>query len=138
MSDTFTVGPADPASASASRPSRPAAAQDEEIVFTRVLKLFNITVAVITIAFAIYCYFGFRPPTGTIFSFDDPCMFILPGYVALSGLIILAVETETKIVHRNMSFLLNYIGRGLFNIYVALLCLSMVIEVASKDPQRSD
>lgn len=113
------VGPADPQKAAPSR--------DEEVVFTKVLKIFNITISIITIAFSVYCYFGFSPSTtGGGFNIDDPSMIILPGYVALSGLIILAVESEAKIVHRNMSFLLNYIGRGIYNIYVGLLCLAMV------------
>jgi hypothetical protein len=38
----------------------------------------------------VYCYFGFKPSTQEL-SFDDPSMIILPGYVALSGIMILLV-----------------------------------------------
>lgn len=100
--------------------------KDENATFTKLLKMFNIVIAAITIAFGVYCYFGFRPNASDLLDLTDPSVFILPGYVALSGLIILAVETETKLIHRNMSFLLNYLGRGFFNVYVAVLCLAMV------------
>lgn len=37
-----------------------------------------------------------------------------------------------------MSFLLNYIGRGVFNIYVGLICLAMVLANLNADQGRPD
>jgi len=89
MSNTVAVGPANPEDSGSKSVGR-----DEEVVFTKVLKMFNIAISLITIGFSVYCYFGFSPTTTDgKFSLDDPSMLILPGYVALSGLIILAVET---------------------------------------------
>lgn len=65
--------------------------KDENATFTKLLKMFNIVIAAITIAFGVYCYFGFRPNEKDLLDLTDPSIFILPGYVALSGLIILAV-----------------------------------------------
>ena len=50
---------------------------------------------------------------------------ILPGYISFSGLIILLIECNIKIIVRNMRFLYNFFGRGLFNIYVGVMPLSM-------------
>lgn len=51
---------------------------------------------------------------------------ILPAYIAVSGLLILLIECNIGIIIRNMRFLYNFIGRGLFNIYVGVMPLSLV------------
>lgn len=53
-------------------------------------------------------------------------MTVLPAYVALAGLIILAVEFNIRLIVRNMKFLYHYLGRGIFNVYVGVLCFAMV------------
>lgn len=52
--------------------------------------------------------------------------YIMPGYIALSGLIILAIEIHIGIICRNMKFLYNYFGRGFFNIYVGVMPLTLL------------
>jgi uncharacterized membrane protein len=63
-------------------------------------------------------------------------MTVLPAYVALAGLIILAMEFNIKFVVRNLKFLFHYMGRGIFNIYVGILCLAMVWEMDNIDKKR--
>ena len=60
--------------------------------------------------------------------FDNPSVIVLPAYVALSGLIILCVECNVKFIVRNMKFLFHYFGRGIFNVYVGILCFAIVRE----------
>ena len=93
--------------------------------FTQVVRFFNILLATTIVGFGIYWYFGFKSGGGATL-LDDPSMLILPGYVALSGLIILGVEFNIRLVVRNMRFLHHYLGRGVFNIYVGLLCFALV------------
>lgn len=52
--------------------------------------------------------------------------FILPAYIAFSGLVILLIECNIKIIVRNMRFLYNFFGRGFFNIYVGVMPLSLL------------
>jgi hypothetical protein len=52
--------------------------------------------------------------------------FILPGYIVLSGLIILSVEMHIGFICRNMKFLYNYFGRGFFNIYAGIMPLALI------------
>jgi hypothetical protein len=77
------------------------------------------------IAFSVYSYIGNNYEKKPSF-FDDPSLVVLPAYIALSGLIILAVECNIKIIVRNMKFLFHYLGRGIFNIYVGILCYALV------------
>lgn len=50
----------------------------------------------------------------------------MPGYIVFSGLIILAIEMHIKFICRNMKFLYNFFGRGLFNIYVGIMPLNLL------------
>lgn len=50
----------------------------------------------------------------------------MPGYIIFSGLIILAIEMRFKFIRKNMKFLYNYFGRGLFNIYVGIMPLNLL------------
>lgn len=59
----------------------------------------------------------------------------MPGYIAISGLIILAIEMHIKVICRNMRFLYNYLGRGLFNIYVGVMPLTLID--TNKDTKQS-
>lgn len=52
--------------------------------------------------------------------------YILPGYIGLSGIIMLAIEMHIKVMIRNMKFLYNYIGRGFFNIYAGVMPLTLL------------
>lgn len=51
---------------------------------------------------------------------------ILPGYIGVSGLLILLIECKIGFIIRNMRFLYNYFGRGLFNIYVGVMPLNLI------------
>ena len=50
----------------------------------------------------------------------------MPGYLAFSGLVIIAIEMHIGIICRNMKFLYNYFGRGFFNIYVGIMPLTLL------------
>jgi hypothetical protein len=50
----------------------------------------------------------------------------MPGYIGLSGLIILLIECRIGFMVRSMSFFYNYFGRGLFNIYAGVMPLMLV------------
>jgi hypothetical protein len=52
--------------------------------------------------------------------------YILPGYIGISGLIILSIEMHIQYICKNMKFLYNYFGRGFFNIYVGIMPLNML------------
>lgn len=81
------------------------------------------------VGFSIYCYVGYKDSDNVPPFLNDPSMTVLPAYVALAGLIILAVEFNIKVIVRNMKFLYHYFGRGIFNIYVGVLCFAMVKHV---------
>lgn len=74
------------------------------------------------IGFGVSCYKFFDADTQKL----SLVGIILPGYIALSGLIILLIECNIGVIIRNMKFLYNFIGRGLFNIYVGVMPLSLV------------
>lgn len=77
------------------------------------------------IAYGAYCYYGFN---------DDATQkdslyligYILPGYIGLSGLIILTIQMNIGFIVRNMKFFYNYFGRGFFNIYVGTMPLTLI------------
>lgn len=89
------------------------------------LRFFNIVLSLIIIGFSIYCYVGKKIQDDHSI-FQDPSIIVLPAYVALAGLIILCVEFNIGFVVRNMKFLFHYLGRGIFNVYVGILCFAMV------------
>lgn len=86
------------------------------------LKFFNIIIGILLLAFGVYCYYGFNDQTKSLQFLG----FILPGYIVLSGLIILSVEMHIGFICRNMKFLYNYFGRGFFNIYAGIMPLALI------------
>lgn len=94
----------------------------DDAQFTSILKIFNFFVGIIVVGFGIICY--------TVFKDDTPKQnfvgFILPGYIAVSGFLILLIELNIKFIIRNMRFLYNYFGRGIFNIYVGVMPLCLI------------
>lgn len=106
----------------------------KETEFTQILRVFNVLLALAIVGFSIYCYVGFRDSENVPSFLNDPSMTVLPAYVGLAGLIILAVEFNIRLIVRNMKFLHHYFGRGIFNIYVGILCFAMVIGIT----RRSD
>ena len=76
-------------------------------------------------AFGFYCYYGFNTDAkaGNNFYLIG---YILPGYIAFSGLIILAIEMHVRFITNNMKFLYNYFGRGFFNLYVGVMPLCLL------------
>lgn len=86
------------------------------------LKFFNIIIGLGVIAFGAACYKFFNEETQNL----DFVGIILPGYISFSGLLIVLLECNIGIIIRNMKFLYNYIGRGLFNIYVGVMPLSLI------------
>jgi hypothetical protein len=52
--------------------------------------------------------------------------YIMPWYIAFSGLIVILIEFNIKIIVRNMKFLYNYIGRGFFNIYIGVMPIILI------------
>ena len=78
------------------------------------------------IAYGCYCYYDFnnqqKDSKGALYLIG----YILPGYIAFSGLIILAIEMNIGFIVRNMKFFYNYFGRGFFNIYVGIMPLTLI------------
>lgn len=86
------------------------------------MKFFNIIIGLCVIGFGISCYYYFNDDTKKL----DFVGIILPGYISFSGLIIILIECNLGFIIRNMRFLYNFIGRGLFNIYVGVMPLSLI------------
>ena len=59
--------------------------------FTTVLKFFNIVVGIAVIGFGVFCYIGGNQEDKKTKNTVDFVNLIMPGYIALSGLIILSV-----------------------------------------------
>lgn len=74
-------------------------------------------------AFAGYCYYiGIDS-----LNIDAQILkYVMPAYIGLSGLIILLIECRVAFLIRNMRFLYNYFGRGLFNIYAGAMPLMLI------------
>ena len=63
--------------------------KDNEAFFTNILKVFNIVLGVLQMGFGVYCYYGFTSEQKKQnLNFVG---YILPGYIAFSGLIILCI-----------------------------------------------
>lgn len=91
--------------------------------FTFILKIFNILVGLLLTGFGAYCYYGINHREVKSFQLIG---YIMPGYLALSGLLIMAIEMHIGFICRNMKFLYNYFGRGCFNIYVGIMPLTLL------------
>ena len=91
--------------------------------FTLILKMFNIVLGILLTAFGVYCYYGVNDEDLKNFKLIG---YIMPGYLAFSGLVILAIEMHIGFICRNMKFLYNYFGRGFFNIYVGIMPLTLL------------
>ena len=50
----------------------------------------------------------------------------MPAYIGLSGLIIVLIECKFKFMLKNLRFLYNYFGRGVFNIYAGGMPLMFI------------
>jgi hypothetical protein len=57
-------------------------------------------------------------------SISDPMHVILPFYYIVFGLLMIAAEVGAKYITEQFKFVENYIGRGLFYIFVGSLCLT--------------
>lgn len=88
------------------------------------MKIFNIFVGLIVVAFGVVCYTFFKDYTPK----QNFVGFILPGYIAVSGFLILLIELNIGFIIRNMRFLYNYFGRGIFNIYVGVMPLCLIVD----------
>lgn len=97
--------------------------KQKETQFTTVLKVFNLVLGLGVITFGVCCYKFADTTENTKLDYIG---IILPGYIALSGLIIVLIECNLKFMIRNMRFLYNFLGRGMFNIYVGVMPLCLV------------
>ncbi len=92
---------------------------------TYILKFLNLIVGTAFLAFSVYCYqYGFD--SEQLNQNAVVLRYVMPGYIGLSGLIILAIECRIGIVIKNMRFFYNYFGRGIFNIYAGVMPLTMI------------
>jgi len=62
----------------------------------------------------------------------NPISWLYPTYFALFGVMILSAQTKFPFVEENFGFLQGYLGRGIFYVYTATLCLNF------KQPHNSD
>lgn len=51
---------------------------------------------------------------------------LMPAYIGISGLIIILIECRIGFIVRNLQFLYNYFGRGLFNLYAGGMPLMFI------------
>lgn len=86
------------------------------------------------IGFGVSCYKFFDKDSKI--SEQDFVGIILPGYISFSGLLIVLIECNIGFIIRNMRFLYNFLGRGLFNIYVGVMPLSL-IRNGSQDQEQT-
>ena len=93
-----------------------------ETQFTTILKVFNILIGFLVVGFGVSCYKWFGEETSNLKIMGV----LLPAYIAFSGLVILLVECNIGFIVRNMRFLYNFIGKGLFNIYVGIMPLALL------------
>jgi len=56
-------------------------------------------------------------------SFLNPIDYIFPLYLSFFGLMMITAEVDIQWIKDYCGFLRNYVGRGIFNIYCASLCL---------------
>lgn len=61
--------------------------KDDDTQFTSVLKFFNIIIGLLVVAFGVLCYYYFNSQTKGLAYLG----LILPGYIAVSGLLILLI-----------------------------------------------
>ncbi|KAL4490289.1 hypothetical protein ABPG72_004328 [Tetrahymena utriculariae] len=79
------------------------------------LKVFNIIVSIILMIFGVFRYFNLQ------FSIDEPWIVFQPAYMILFGIILLLSELKIQFVIENLKFLSNYVGRGIFIIYLSTM-----------------
>lgn len=96
------------------------------------LRTFNIIIAILIITFSVFSYFSSDLLTPDS---KDLSLTILPFYIGFSGLLILGVEFGIGFLRRSFLFLTKMFGRGVFCIFVGLMCLCM-IRANSKDYQK--
>ena len=80
-----------------------------------VMKALSIAVGVLLIGLGIFSY--------ATLSLSDPMDVILPFYYMLFGLLMIAAEVGAKFLTGSFKFVENFMGRGLFYIFVGTLCL---------------
>lgn len=54
--------------------------------------------------------------------------YLMPAYIGISGLIIILIECRIGFIIRNLRFLYNYFGRGVFNIYAGGMPAMMITD----------
>ena len=54
--------------------------------------------------------------------------YLMPAYIGLSGLLVILIECRIGFIIRNLRFLYNYFGRGVFNIYAGGMPAMMITD----------
>ena len=91
--------------------------------FETFMRTFNLLVSVAIVSFGVFSYFSSTPINQNS---KDLSLTILPFYILLFGLIMIGIETGIGFLRSSMRFLTNFFGRGVFSIYVALMCLCLI------------
>jgi hypothetical protein len=81
-----------------------------------ILKALSIAMGLVLIGLGIFNYAAV--PIG------DPINVILPFYYIIFGMLIIAAELSASYITAQFKFIENYIGRGLFYIFVGTLCMT--------------
>lgn len=92
--------------------------------FEGLLRTFGIVVGICIIGFGVFSYLSSDFSAASLK--NDLALRILPFYIGFSGIIILGVECGVGFLRKSMRFLTRMIGRGIFSIYVGLMCLCVV------------
>ena len=94
------------------------------------MKTINLIVGLTYVGFAVFFYIN-----GSQDSTEQNrglfLRYLLPAYIGLSGLIIIMIECRFGFMVRNLSFLYNYFGRGIFNLYAGGMPLMLVQDWSS-------
>jgi len=101
--------------------------------FEGILRTFGMIIGVCIIGFGVYSYFSNDFTAAGLK--NDFAVRILPFYIGFSGVLILGIECGVGFLRRSMKFLTKMIGRGIFSIYVGLMCLC-IIRPTSSDFQK--
>ena len=89
------------------------------------LKAINLVVGLTYLGFAVFFYIS-----GSQDSKEQNrglfLRYLMPAYIGLSGLIIVLIECRISFMVKNLSFLYNYFGRGVFNLYAGGMPLMLI------------
>ena len=121
--DTRGEGKVDEATSPKLRHKKTKRRQRSEITYF--LKTINLIVGLAYIGFSVFFYIRNEQKDESQ-NRGLVLRWVMPGYIGLSGLIIVLIECRIGLMVRNLRFFYNYFGRGVFNLYAAGMPLMLI------------